>query len=78
MTTEALSNVRRHTAAQRVAIGLQRTDECVSLTIENDGVAEPATPFEPKSICEHAQSLGGRLQVRCQPGMTQIAITVPL
>jgi signal transduction histidine kinase len=78
MTAEALSNVRRHTAAHRVAIGLQQTGSSVSLTIENDGVAESAQPFEPRSLFDHAQALGGQLRIRREPGTTLIAITVPV
>jgi signal transduction histidine kinase len=78
MATEGLSNVRRHTSAHRIAIGVQRTADAIALTIENDGPAEGAAPFEPRSLREHAIALGGTLDIHRRPGTTVVAITVPL
>jgi signal transduction histidine kinase len=78
MATEALSNVRRHTSAHRAAIGVQRTADAISLTIENDGPAEGRGQFEPRSLREHAHALGGSLQVQRDASATTVAISVPL
>ena len=78
MTTEALSNVRRHTAAQHVAIGVERRSDTAYLSIENDGVPPEAPPFDPRSLGEHAEAMGGTLDVRRSPGAATVRIRVPL
>jgi signal transduction histidine kinase len=79
MTTEALSNVRRHTNAHHVAIGVERSAHSVSLRVENDGGDPDAAPFEPRSLMERAQALGGTLDIRRSPTRTAVVIiTIPL
>jgi signal transduction histidine kinase len=78
MATEALSNVRRHTSAHRAAIGVQRTADAISLTIENDGAADARGQFEPRSLREHALALGGSLHIQRDASATTVAISVPL
>jgi len=78
MTSEALSNIRRHTSAHRAAVGVQRTSDAIRLTIENDAPPDGVPAFEPRSLREHALSLGGTLQIQREPGLTSVAITIPL
>lgn len=85
---EALSNVVRHARASRGAIRVQRTEEAVTCTIEDDGVgfdldasAVPgaATGIGLSGMRERAAGIGGTLEVRSGPGRgTVLAVTVPL
>ena len=61
MIVEGLSNIRRHTQSERAFIGLESKDGRLTLRIENDG--SPPDPFNPRSISERAQALGGRVNV---------------
>ena len=78
MTTEALSNVRRHTSAQHAAVAVERTDRTIALRVENDGGDGAAPPFDPRSLEEHAQALGGSLAVHRSAGTTAVVINIPL
>jgi len=80
VAVEALSNVRRHTAATHVAIRLVTDQDHVTLRVENQ---EPSngrpTPFTPRSIRERASALGGRVTVdRHRDGRTIVEIRIPL
>ena len=61
MIVEGLSNIRRHTQSGRAFIGLECPDGHLTLRIENDGSA--SKPFNPRSISERAEALGGRAYV---------------
>jgi signal transduction histidine kinase len=78
MATEALSNIRRHTNAQHVSIGIGRDADAVSMRIENDGAAPDTPPFDPRSLSEHTVALGGTLEVRRDPGTTTVFLRIPL
>lgn len=76
---EALSNIRRHTAATRAAIVLRIEGDALMLEVENDrgGFATPV--FRPRSIDERVQDLGGRVRVARRPeGRTTVTIEIPL
>jgi signal transduction histidine kinase len=78
MAAEALSNIRRHTTAHHAAVVVSRTARTVELTVENDSGDNEAGPFDPQSLEEHAQALGGSLSVHCSPGTTAVVINIPL
>jgi signal transduction histidine kinase len=78
MTAEALSNVRRHTSARRAAVSIQRTDHTIALRVENDAGDDQVQPFAPRSLEEHAQALGGSLDVQHSRGTTAVVISIPL
>jgi signal transduction histidine kinase len=79
MTAEALSNVRRHTAAARVLVRMEVADGELRLTVVNDGAATPPAAFFPRSLGERAAALGGSLAVESVPeGKTEIRIRIPL
>jgi signal transduction histidine kinase len=61
MIVEGLSNIRRHTQSERAFIGLECQDGRIIMRIENDGSAPK--PFNPRSISERAEALGGRAYV---------------
>jgi signal transduction histidine kinase len=80
MVVEGLSNIRRHTHAACVSIGLARQNDCLILRIVNDG-ADAAAParFIPWSIAERAAALGGQAHVEhVAGGGTQVTVEIPL
>lgn len=79
MTAEALSNVHRHTQARKAQVTLDLQDNNLILRVENEVADEvyPA-PFNPVSICERAEALGGRTEVFWPMGKTVVRVEVPL
>jgi PAS domain S-box-containing protein len=68
--TEALSNVARHAAAQRVTVTVE-VDEDVSLEVTDDGigVAPTRSPgFGLRNIEARAEQLGGEFSITADPG----------
>jgi signal transduction histidine kinase len=83
MAVEALSNVRRHTAATRAAIRLVPDDGHITLQVvqvENQEAPDvQRQTFTPVSISERAAALGGHVTVdRQRDGRTIVEIKVPL
>ena len=85
---EALSNVVRHARATRVHAALETRDNCVILTIRDDGVgfdvagllrgpASVASGIGLRSIREQAAALGGKLEIESGPAGTTLLVSVP-
>jgi signal transduction histidine kinase len=77
---EALSNVLRHSGADRVELGLRREAERVCLAISDNGrgaPAEPASGMGLRNMRERAQALpGGRFEFDTAPGRgTRVAVS---
>ena len=79
---EALQNAIRHARPTTITISLEMTDECLVLTVTDDGCG--ITPKHPKRglgleiMSYRAHSIGGRLEVR--PGIengTVVTCTLP-
>jgi signal transduction histidine kinase len=86
VTQEALANVARHAAADRVALTLSYMDGEAALDVRDDGVGFALGPGGAGSngglglpgMRERVEALGGRLAVESAPGRgTTIAVTVP-
>lgn len=84
---EALSNVRRHSGAARASVRLQREDEWVHVSVEDDGrgwdpetaQGRQKTRFGLQTMRERAQSLGGALHIDTAPGRgTRVTAKVPV
>jgi signal transduction histidine kinase len=86
---EALTNVIRHAKAQEVSIRVERRDEVLEATVEDDGVgfldrdltadATGRLPLGILGMQERAQALGGRLVVaNRRPRGTRVALSLPL
>jgi signal transduction histidine kinase len=75
---EGLSNIRRHTAAKQAAIHLRQRRGRLLLEIANDAPARPWSRFRPRSICERAKELGGRVRVKCRNGQTVVVVDLPI
>ncbi|HEX7175526.1 MAG TPA: histidine kinase [Pyrinomonadaceae bacterium] len=83
MTTEALSNIRRHSEAKAATVRIGCDDRRLSLRVTNDGppgdTNTTAVAFVPRSITERASSLGGTVFVRRPPeGGAVVEIDIPL
>jgi signal transduction histidine kinase len=80
MINEALTNVRRHTAATTVAVVLDIRDGDVVVRVRNDHrpFGPPRKPFVPRSLQERATESGGGLIVKMESSYTEIMIKLPL
>ena len=82
---EALTNVTRHSSAQRVAVELARRGQALELRVTDDGVgitqeqiANPGS-YGILGIRERTQGLEGSVVISGHPGRgTTIVVTVPL
>ena len=80
---ESLNNVSRHALAASVLVSLERIDDCLVLTVTDDGQG-----FDAEAVLEgcglagmreRGNLVGGRLTVRSRPGEgTRVALHVPL
>lgn len=82
LVREALSNIRRHTHARTARIEVLSDAGKLILNITND-VPEPeaasTASFNPRSLCERAGELGGRVAVdHGRPGFTVVSIEIPV
>ncbi|MES2977135.1 MAG: histidine kinase [Pseudomonadota bacterium] len=81
VTREGLSNICKHTAAQRGAITVRAVEGRLRIDIENEGISGEGEPpaFVPRSITERASALGGRAHVvQASRGGTAVHIEIPL
>jgi signal transduction histidine kinase len=77
--TEGLSNIRRHTKANRALIIIKCDDKKLKLEIRNNNPnGASANGFVPKSIAGRAESLGGQAQVRSDNNTTSVRVEIPL
>ena len=84
---EALTNVRKHAEATRVAVEFSVDESSLRVDIADDGRGfDPAEVahglghgFGLQTMGERAESLGGRLEVSAAPqGGTRVTVTLPL
>jgi signal transduction histidine kinase len=81
---EAIHNALRHADASRIEVRLRQDDERVTLEVADDGSGfDPAGPelrskhLGLTSMEERARELGGRLEIRSEPGSgTTVALEV--
>jgi signal transduction histidine kinase len=85
---EALTNIRKHAQASRVAVTLSYMDDLVVLDVQDDGTgfdptqtpsaAQPVDGFGLTAMHERVQQMGGSLLVESAPGEgTTLAIEIP-
>ena len=79
---ESLSNVARHSQADRVNVSLIYNTDIVSLTVEDNGVGfdakRKAGGMGLRTVKERAESIGGHAHIESEPGKgTQVVITTP-
>ncbi|SFB33247.1 Histidine kinase [Collimonas sp. OK607] len=76
---EGLSNICKHTVAQRGCVKLRCTNGWLKIQIENEGAGLPAADFIPRSITERTAALGGRTHVKSGPdGGTSVYVEIPV
>jgi signal transduction histidine kinase len=79
---EGLSNVRKHSSAAAGKITLERADNSLRVSIENDDPRADESaraPFIPRSISERAEELGGHVAVeRTADARTLVRVEIPL
>lgn len=80
---EALANVRKHAGAECVQVVLTSLDDCLSVTVSDDGIGfKPSTErhqFGLETMRERAESVGGGLTITSSPGEgTQVQLWLPL
>jgi len=81
MVHEGLRNVWKHTEATRCLVKLEYLDNNLLLRIENNNATakEEGAVFNPRSISERAESLGGSASVeRNGHNQTVIRVQIPL
>jgi signal transduction histidine kinase len=80
MIVEGLSNIRKHTQANRAVIRIGREQKHLAVKIEDEGPGEEThRGFIPRSIMTRVTALGGQVQVRpSNCGGTSIDIKIPL
>jgi signal transduction histidine kinase len=77
---EGLSNIRRHTCAERATINLREAHGHLLVELINDKARQASKrSFFPRSIGERAKELGGRVSVQHRSGnRTVVAVELPL
>jgi signal transduction histidine kinase len=80
---EALSNVRRHSAASTVEVTFESKKDSIEMTIRDNGVGfSTQAGFHGHGLAvmeERAQSLGGELSVTTSPGQgTEVKLRLPV
>lgn len=77
---EGLTNICKHTQAQRGEVELRCQGGWLGIRIANEGGAlDGAADFTPRSISERAAALGGRIDVRHEhDGRTAVHVHVPV
>lgn len=79
---EALSNVARHAHARHVQLLAQMEEDCLQLTIADDGRGIPSdyvAGYGLQNMHERARLLRGELFILSEPGQgTRLQLTVPL
>jgi signal transduction histidine kinase len=81
VTSEALTNVARHSGASVVDIHLTRWDESLELSIHDDGAggADAQGGTGLVGLKDRVEALGGRMSVESPRGRgTSLAVTLPL
>jgi signal transduction histidine kinase len=79
---EALANVRRHSGARNVEVGLRTDDESILIEVADDGRGfDPGSPragIGLSAMRERVEGLGGEIEVRSRPGEgTKVMVMVP-
>lgn len=76
---EGLSNICKHTVAQRGFVRLQCSNGWLKVQIENEGIGTQTIDFRPRSITERTVALGGKTYVKLgRSGGAAVHIEIPV
>lgn len=76
---EGLSNICKHTMAQRGLVNVQCINGWLKIHIENEHKGTKSIDFLPRSISERAAGLGGSVKVNQMPeGNTVVYVEIPV
>jgi signal transduction histidine kinase len=80
---EALSNVRRHSAASLVGVTFESKKDCIEMTIRDNGLGfDTQAGLHGHGLAvmeERARSLGGELSITTSPGQgTEVKVRLPV
>jgi signal transduction histidine kinase len=82
---EAVSNVARHSEAERAEVALRVVDGTATLVVQDDGIGfDPrrrlgSTHFGLANLRDRASAVAGTLQIESEPGKgTRIIVRLPL
>ncbi len=77
--SEGLSNICKHTTAQRGGIWIRCESRILKICIENEGAGGARPSFIPRSISERARALGGKVAVRAgSAGGVAVHVEIPI
>ncbi len=87
-TRELLTNVVKHAQARNVRVSIERKENSIQISVEDDGVGLDTGgsngPYMKSglglfSVRERLRNIGGRIDIRSEPGPgTRITLTAPL
>lgn len=79
IVNEGISNIRKHTSAQRGCIKLNCANGWLHIQIENECPGLRTSAFLPRSLAERTAALGGKTKVTQGPdGRTSVHIAIPV
>lgn len=79
LVREGVSNICKHTLAQKGLVKVQCTDGWLNIQIENERTGRAPLPFMPKSISDRVTCLGGKVHVVDQgDGNTTVIVQIPV
>lgn len=79
LVREGLSNICKHTLAQKGFVKIQCSNESLKIQIENEHKGLQPIAFTPRSMSERAVGLGGKLHVNQGPGgSTVVNVEIPV
>ena len=75
---EGLSNIHRHTNADRATVSLHEADQLIRVQIVNYGGTDQPLTFKPRSITERVAYLNGKVSVeQLEDGGTAVSAEIP-
>lgn len=79
IVSEGLSNISKHTDADKGRVNIRRINEVLHIEIENECIRPPSAGFIPRSITERTAILGGKTYVKQGPGgRTAVHVEIPI
>ncbi|NMM84759.1 hypothetical protein B2J88_10335 [Rhodococcus sp. SRB_17] len=79
LVREGLSNICKHTLAEKGHVKIHHANESIKIEIENENQGHQPVAFTPNSLSERAAVLGGKLHINHGPdGNTVVHVEIPV